>query len=109
MSEKKKIKINVDSEAESADTKTEAVTKKNIESSDIAEEKSGEDTLDDPVKELEDLLKAKEEEAKETYDRLLRVSADFENYKKRSAREMDDFRKFAKIGEFPERRVGFDP
>ncbi len=95
MSDKKKIKINVDSEEESADPKTEAVTKKNKESSDIAEKKSGEDTLDDPIKELEDQLNAKEEEAKETYDRLLRVSAEFENYKKRSAREMDDFRKFA--------------
>jgi molecular chaperone GrpE len=100
MSDKKKIKINVDSEGESADAKTEAVAKKNKESADITETKSGEDTLDDPIKELEDQLNAKEEEAKETYDRLLRVSAEFENYKKRSAkkrsaREMDDFRKFA--------------
>jgi molecular chaperone GrpE len=85
MSDKKKIKINVDSEGESADAKTEAVAKKNKESADITETKSGEDTLDDPIKELEDQLNAKEEEAKETYDRL----------KKRSAREMDDFRKFA--------------
>jgi len=95
MSEKKKIKINVDSENESADTKAEAVAKENSESSDITETKSGEDTLDDPIKELEEQLNAKEEEAKETYDRLLRVSAEFENYKKRSAREMEDFRKFA--------------
>ena len=95
MSEKKKIKINVDSEAESSDAKTEAVTNKNTEASDITETKSGEDTLDDPIKELEEQLNAKEEEAKETYDRLLRVSAEFENYKKRSAREMEDFRKFA--------------
>jgi molecular chaperone GrpE len=28
-------------------------------------------------------------------DRVLRLSAEFDNYKKRSAREMDDFRKFA--------------
>ena len=95
MSEKKKIKINVDSETESADKKAEAVAKENSESSDITETKSGEDTLDDPIKELEEQLNAKEEEAKETYDRLLRVSAEFENYKKRSAREMEDFRKFA--------------
>jgi molecular chaperone GrpE len=44
---------------------------------------------------LEARLDAKEEEVKETYDRLLRVSADFENYKKRSAREMEEFRKYA--------------
>jgi molecular chaperone GrpE len=95
MSEKKKIKINVDSEGESADAKAEADTKKINESSDITEKKSGEDTLDDPIKALEEQLNAKKEEAKETYDRLLRVSAEFENYKKRSAREMEDFRKFA--------------
>ncbi|MGD8520643.1 MAG: nucleotide exchange factor GrpE [Desulfobacterales bacterium] len=95
MSEKKKIKINVDSEEESADPKTEAAAPKSKESSDITEEKPGENTLDGPIKDLENQLNAKDKEAKETYDRLLRVSADFENYKKRSAREMDDFRKFA--------------
>ena len=51
--------------------------------------------LEDPIKELEAKLNATREEAKETYDRLLRVSAEFENYKKRSARDLDDFRKFA--------------
>ena len=40
-------------------------------------------------------LAAKEKELKETYDRLLRISAEFENYKKRTAREMDEFRKYA--------------
>ncbi|MDL1963298.1 MAG: nucleotide exchange factor GrpE [Deltaproteobacteria bacterium] len=40
-------------------------------------------------------VKSVEEELKETYDRFLRVSAEFENYKKRSAREMSEFKKFA--------------
>jgi molecular chaperone GrpE len=40
-------------------------------------------------------LQAAEQEAKETYNRLLRVSAEFENYKKRSARETENFKKFA--------------
>jgi molecular chaperone GrpE len=40
-------------------------------------------------------LEAKEKEQKETYDRLLRMTADFENYKKRMSREMEDFRKYA--------------
>ena len=44
---------------------------------------------------MESKLAAKEQEAKETYDRLLRVSAEFENYKKRASREMEDFRKFS--------------
>ncbi|MCF8067268.1 MAG: nucleotide exchange factor GrpE [Desulfobacterales bacterium] len=36
-----------------------------------------------------------EKEAKEYYDRLLRVSAEFENYKKRNEREVSEFRKYA--------------
>jgi molecular chaperone GrpE len=49
----------------------------------------------DPVKELEEKLQAAQEEGKESYDRFLRISAEFENFKKRSIREMEDFRKFA--------------
>lgn len=49
----------------------------------------------DPVKELEEKLKNTELEAKQNYDRFLRVSAEFDNYKKRSAREMSEFRKYA--------------
>ena len=40
-------------------------------------------------------LESAKEEAQENYDRFLRLSAEFENYKKRTAREMDDFRKYA--------------
>jgi molecular chaperone GrpE len=40
-------------------------------------------------------LKVSEEEAKKNYDRYLRLAAEFDNFKKRSAREMDEFRKFA--------------
>jgi len=40
-------------------------------------------------------LNAAESKADEHYDRLLRFTAEFENYKKRSEREMNDFRKFA--------------
>lgn len=49
----------------------------------------------DPLKELEEKLKNAELEAKQSYDRFLRVSAEFENYKKRSARETSEFRKYA--------------
>ncbi len=48
----------------------------------------------DPA-ELSRRLEASEKEARENYERLLRVSAEFENFKKRQAREMDDLRKFA--------------
>ncbi|MBN2467287.1 MAG: nucleotide exchange factor GrpE [Deltaproteobacteria bacterium] len=40
------------------------------------------------------LLAAKEEELRSTYDRLLRVQADYENYKKRMVREREDLLKF---------------
>jgi molecular chaperone GrpE len=40
-------------------------------------------------------LEASEKQAKEYYDRLLRVSADYENFRKRSSREMKDITKFA--------------
>jgi molecular chaperone GrpE len=86
MSEKKTIKIQTDSKkAKSEEIEPEASTPDDQ----IA---NGEEN---PVKELEAKLEAKEKEAVETYDRLLRASAEFENYKKRSSREMEDFRKFA--------------
>jgi len=52
-------------------------------------------TISDPMKNLEEKLQKSELESKQAYDRLLRVSADFENYKKRAAREMSEFRKYA--------------
>ncbi len=61
-----------------------------------ADEKTLEnETVSDPVKELEDRCEMAEQESKQNYERLLRVSADFENFKKRSFRETDDFRKYA--------------
>ncbi|MCK4390021.1 MAG: nucleotide exchange factor GrpE [Desulfobacterales bacterium] len=47
------------------------------------------------VESLEERLRAAEARAVENYDRLLRVTAEFENYKKRMEREMNDYRKFA--------------
>ena len=40
-------------------------------------------------------LQAAEQKAQENYDRLLRVSAEFDNYKKRTAREMQEVVKYA--------------
>ena len=85
MSEKKTIKIQTDSKK--AENKVEAESTPPDEPIINGE--------DDPIKELEAKLEAKEKEAVETYDRLLRASAEFDNYKKRSAREMEEFRKFA--------------
>jgi molecular chaperone GrpE len=90
MSQKKKIKINIDAE--------ETAKNENTEKPAPADEKPLESETGDAensLKEMEAKLEVKEEAAKETYDRLLRVSADFENYKKRATREMEEFRKYA--------------
>jgi molecular chaperone GrpE len=95
MSQKKKIKINIDDE-ETA--KNETAEKPDPDDGEPIKSESGDaDQTDteDALKEIKARFEAKEEEAKETYDRLLRVSADFENYKKRSTREMEEFRKYA--------------
>ena len=49
----------------------------------------------DPLKEMEEKVESLKKEASENHDRLLRMAAEFENYKKRATREMNDFRKFA--------------
>jgi molecular chaperone GrpE len=52
-------------------------------------------TPSDPFQELKDRLQKAEEDAKQNYDRFLRASAELENYKKRTARETENFKKFA--------------
>ena len=54
------------------------------------------DGADEPSEEdePEDIDKVKLE-VKENYDKYLRVCAEFDNYKKRAAREVGDFRKYA--------------
>lgn len=69
--------------------KEEKVSKKKVS------EKKDKVKIVDHLKEMETRLESVEQEAKEAHDRFLRVSAEFENYKKRSAREIDEFRKFA--------------
>lgn len=58
-----------------------------------ADESSEEDTA--PEDTLAQRLAAAEDALKEEKDRFLRLYAEFENFRKRSAREMQDFRKFA--------------
>ena len=53
------------------------------------------ETEKDPVQMLQLQLDAAKKEAAATYDRFLRSAAEFENYKKRMAREKDDLRKYA--------------
>jgi molecular chaperone GrpE len=97
MTGKNIIKIQSDSDSEAVekkDTAAEAISK---DAQDLKDEtqKADEAQAQDPVKALEEKLTSKEQEVQENYDRLLRVSAEFENYKKRNAREMEEFRKFS--------------
>lgn len=95
MSQKKKIKINIDA----AETAKNENTEKPAAADDkpLKSETRDAETADaeNCLKEMEAKFEAKEEEAKETYDRFLRISADFENYKKRASREMEELRKYA--------------
>ena len=50
---------------------------------------------DDLIAELEEKLAVAREESKTNYDRFLRMSAEFDNYKKRILRETSDARKYA--------------
>ncbi|MBL7180736.1 MAG: nucleotide exchange factor GrpE [Desulfobacterales bacterium] len=86
MGEKRQAKIQT--ENQQTDTESESLPKSDPDQGVRAE-------TADPLSELKTQLESAQKEAGENYDRLLRVSADFENYKKRSAREMEDFRKFA--------------
>jgi molecular chaperone GrpE len=47
------------------------------------------------IEELKKKLEEKEKETKDHYDRLLRMAADFENYKKRAVKEKEEWTKFA--------------
>jgi len=86
MAAKKKIKVHTETEGTGAENKTLKENDSN---------KKDKEKVVDPLKEMEARLESLEQEAKENHDRFLRVSAEFENYKKRAAREMGDFRKFA--------------
>ncbi len=61
----------------------------------IIELKRGFEEKQKEVDELKKKLEEKEKEGKEHYDRLLRVAADLENYKKRAAREKEEWVKYA--------------
>lgn len=86
MAKKSKIKIHTNAdETVSEDNKDEKID---------SNKKDGTEAID-PLKVMEEKAESLKNEAEETHDRLLRLAAEFENYKKRSAREMNDFRKFA--------------
>jgi molecular chaperone GrpE len=60
-----------------------------------ASDASTEDQAAPPQDDLNAQLATAQKQAQENYDRLLRVSAEFDNYKKRSSREMQEVVKYA--------------
>lgn len=49
----------------------------------------------DPLTDLEEKLAASQAEASDYQDRMLRMAAELDNYKKRAARDLDDIKKYA--------------
>jgi len=86
MGKKKQVKIHTD-EKETSKEET-ANNRKDLNKDDTPKPV-------DPLKEMEEKVETLKKEAAENHDRLLRMAAEFENYKKRATREMNDFRKFA--------------
>ncbi len=88
-SEKKKIPVTLEPSPGGEDGKiSELLTEEN-------HHKNKKKKEDKEIEELKKRLEEKEKEAKENYERLLRTAADLENYKKRAAREKEDWTKFA--------------
>lgn len=85
MKDKKKKKNDI-VETESPDTESDT-------GDDIVSDEA--DSGDALLTDWETELESAKQEAKDNYDRLLRISAEFENYKKRTAREVEGFKKFA--------------
>lgn len=98
MAETKSIKIDLDQEENNSKT-SQLQNREN----DFDNEHSIEEIESDAVNkssieveiDYEAELESTQKEAKDNYDRLLRVSAEFENYKKRTTREQTEFRKYA--------------
>jgi len=99
MSEPRKIKIAVNEEDESGPGPNGSVEPASAAEAPAEGNSSGgsesQPSEEQNLENVRSKLDAREKEYKETYDRLLRITAEFENYKKRMSREMDDFRKYA--------------
>jgi molecular chaperone GrpE len=92
MSDKKK-KIEKYTEAEQIGTEDQESIKETDTDKPDKKESKAEET--DPVQALEKEAEFAKQEAQENYDKYLRVFAEFDNYKKRSNREMNHLRKYA--------------
>lgn len=92
MSEKAQIEIQKEEDQSQPDEPTDTVDQ-GAETQDSPQ--VGIEQPEMPPEELAAKLKESEKQAQEYYDRLLRVSAEFDNYRKRTARELQDMARFA--------------
>lgn len=94
----KRIHIQDEADLEQAEKKedaTDTVTADSEASEEASpEERTSEKASEEPTS-LARQLELAEQKADDHYDKLLRVSAEFDNYKKRTAREMQDVVKYA--------------
>jgi len=86
-SEKKKIKIETAENSTGQEKEEEPVAPEASDEADQAEEES--------IEMLKEKMETIKQEKDQESDRLLRLMAEFENYKKRMDRQMQDFRKYA--------------
>ena len=93
--EKKETKKNQDQKGTSKKSQEESIETIGQELRDHIEEERKEKEKEKEVEELKKKLEEKEKELKGHHDRLLRLGADFENYKKRAAKEKEEWTKFA--------------
>lgn len=105
MPENKKIEIKVEDSEDRApgqeifesqsnlESNQKTVQEDNALSEEITEEKL--EDAGDLINKMKARIQELEKEVDTNYDKFLRVTADFDNYKKRAAREMSDLRKFA--------------
>ncbi|GBC63394.1 nucleotide exchange factor GrpE [Desulfonema ishimotonii] len=86
MTENDKLEKDAETAEELAEEKTTASA---------ADTEGAEESGEDAVRVLKEELEAASRESEASQERFVRLYAEFDNYKKRSARELQDFRKFA--------------
>ena len=90
MSEKVEIPIQDEADLDQPEEQASVEEKESEAEAPLDEVKEADEEQDDAAK-----LEAAEQKAQENYDRLLRLSAEFDNYKKRTARETAELVKYA--------------
>jgi molecular chaperone GrpE len=94
MSKKVQVEIQGDDDLDQSEKETNAKTNTEESRKNIPEPEPEEDG-DSSEGDLDEKLREAESKAEDYYDRLLRASAEFDNYKKRTTREMRDVVRYA--------------